>query len=102
MRSRGMCGRVTITEIDPIKALEAHMDGFRVLPMERAAPEADIVVTVTGGRDIVSRQHFEVLKDGAILANSGHFDVEINVAALRELAVERSQVREHVEEYTLP
>jgi adenosylhomocysteinase len=102
MRARGMGAEVIVTEIDPIKALEAHMDGFRVLPMERAAPEADIVVTVTGGRDIVGPRHFKLLKDGAILANSGHFDVEINVAALRETATERARVREHVEEYTLP
>jgi adenosylhomocysteinase len=102
MRARGMGAEVIVTEVDPIKALEAHMDGFRVLPMDRAAPEADIVVTVTGGRDIVGPRHFELLKDGAILANSGHFDVEINVAVLRDIAVERTQVREHVEEYTLP
>jgi adenosylhomocysteinase len=102
MRARGMGAEVIITEVDPIKALEAHMDGFRVLPMCRAAAEADVIVTVTGGRGIVAAEHFELLKEGAILANSGHFDVEIDVAALREMAVERSAVREHVDEYVLP
>jgi adenosylhomocysteinase len=102
MRARGMGAQVIVTEIDPIKALEAHMDGFRVLPMEEAVREADIIVTVTGGHGIVSREHFEEIKDGVILANSGHFDVEVDVAGLRELAIERRPVREHVEEYLLP
>ncbi len=102
MRARGMGAKVIVTEVDPIKALEAHMDGFRVLPMVESVREADIVVTVTGGRSIVSTEHFESLKDGAILANSGHFDVEVDVAALKELAVEHRSVREHVEEYVLP
>jgi adenosylhomocysteinase len=102
MRARGMGAQVIVTEIDPFKALEAHMDGFRVAPMAEAVREADIIVTVTGGHGIVSTKHFEAIKDGAILANSGHFDVEVDVAALRELAVERRPVREHVEEYILP
>ena len=102
MRARGMGANVIVTEVDPIRALEAHMDGFRVMTMEEAAPEADLVVTVTGGRSVVGSRHFELLKDGAILANSGHFDVEVEVAALRETAVEHTAVREHVEEYLLP
>jgi adenosylhomocysteinase len=102
MRARGMGAQVIVTEVDPITALEAHLDSFRVLPMAEAVREADIVVTVTGGRGAVSAEHFEQLKDGAILANSGHFDVELDVAALREMAVERRPVREHVEEYVLP
>jgi adenosylhomocysteinase len=102
MRARGMGAQVIVTEVDPIKALEAHLDGFRVLPMAEAVQEANVVVTVTGGCGIVSAGHFERIKDGAILANSGHFDVEVDVAALREMAVERRPVREHVEEYVLP
>jgi adenosylhomocysteinase len=102
MRARGMGALVIVAEVDPIKALEAHMDGFRVLPMTEAVQEADVLVTATGGRGIVSRQHFEQIKDGAILANSGHFDVEVDVATLREMAVERRPVREHVDEYVLP
>lgn len=102
MRARGMGADVIVTEIDPLKALEAHMDGFRVMPMARAVEVADILVTATGGRGIVGPEHFERIKDGAILANSGHFDVEVDVAALRALAVERCRVREHVEEYMLP
>jgi adenosylhomocysteinase len=101
MRARGMGAQVIVTEVDPIKALEAHLEGFRVLPMAEAVREADILVTVTGGRDIVAAEHFEQMKDGAILANSGHFDVEVDVAGLREMAVERRPVREHVEEYVL-
>ena len=102
MRARGMGAQVIVAEVDAVKALEAHMEGFRVLPMARAAAEADIVVTVTGGYGVVNAEHFELFKDGTILANSGHFDVEIDVAALTELAVERRRVREHVEEYLLP
>jgi adenosylhomocysteinase len=102
MRARGMGAQVIVTEIDPFKALEAHMDGFRVRPMAEAVREADILVTVTGGWGVVSAEHLEQLKDGAILANSGHFDVEVDVAALREIAIEHRPVREHVEEYVLP
>lgn len=102
MRARGMGAQVIVTEVDSFKALEAHLDGFRVLPMAEAVREADIVITVTGGWSVVSAEHFELIKDGAILANSGHFDVEVDVAALREMAVERRPVREHVDEYVLP
>jgi adenosylhomocysteinase len=102
MRARGMGARVLVTEVDPIRALEAAMDGYEVAPMERAAREADFIVTVTGDRDIVRREHFEVAKDGVIVANSGHFDVEIDKVALRELATGGVQrVRDNVEEFTL-
>jgi adenosylhomocysteinase len=102
LRARGMGAQVIVTEIDPIKALEAHFDGFRVLPMAEAATEADIIVTVTSVREIVGAEHFELLKDGVLLANSGHFDVEVDVAALRRIAVASTRVREHVEEFVLP
>lgn len=102
MRARGMGAQVIVTEVDPIKALEAHMDGFRVLPLAEAVREADIVVTVTGGWGVVAAKHLELMKDGAILANSGHFDVEVDVVGLREMAAERRPAREHVEEYILP
>ncbi len=88
MRARGMGSRVTVTEIDPIAALEAVMDGFEVMPLYEAAPFADVVITVTGNKNVVDRSHFDRMKDGAMLANSGHFDVEINVTALREIAVD--------------
>ena len=86
MRAKGMGASVVVTEIDPIKALEATMDGFSVLPMDEAAKIGDIFVTLTGCRDVIRREHFEVMKDGVLLSNSGHFDVEIDKAALSELA----------------
>ena len=102
MRARGMGANVVVTEVDPLRALEAVMDGFRVMPMLEAARIGDILVTSTGDINVIDRQHFEVMKDGAILANSGHFNVEINIAALEEMAVEKRRVREGVEEYVLP
>ena len=102
MRLRGMGARVIVTEIDPVKALEAAMDGFAVMPMEEAAPLADIVVTATGNINVVDRQHFENMKDGAIMANSGHFDAEVNVKALGEMAGEaRRTLRPFVEEFQI-
>lgn len=98
MRARGMGSRVTVTEIDPIAALEAVMDGFDVMPLHDAAPFGDVFVTVTGDKNVVDRAHFDRMKDGAIMANSGHFDVEINVAALRDMAVETANPRPFVEE----
>ena len=100
-RARGMGAEVYVTEIDPLRALEAVMDGFRVVPMEEAAREADIFITVTGNRDVLRKEHFELMKDGAILANSGHFDIEIDLAALAELAPgeRRREVRPFVEEF---
>src|SRR5690606_20380988 len=87
-RARGMGARVVVTEVDPVKALDAVMQGFTVLPMEQAARVGDVLVTVTGNRDVIRAEHIAALKDGAVLANSGHFDVEIDLAALESLAVE--------------
>jgi adenosylhomocysteinase len=82
MRARGMGANVVVTEVDPLPALEAVMDGFRVLEMDEAAKIGDIFVTVTGDLNVIDQQHFEVMKDGALIANSGHFNVEINIPAL--------------------
>lgn len=101
MRARGLGARVVVTEVDPIKALEAKMDGFEVMPLVQAAPQADFVVTVTGCKSVVAREHFEVIKDGAILANAGHFDVEISKDDLAALAVSRRRVRKGIEEFRL-
>jgi adenosylhomocysteinase len=101
MRARGMGANVIVTEIHPIKALEAAMDGFRVLPMAEAAPLGDIFITVTGSRHVIDTPHFGVMKDGAIVCNSGHFDLEINLVGLAELAEEVRSVRPFVEEYRL-
>ncbi|GBC72725.1 Adenosylhomocysteinase [archaeon HR04] len=100
-RARGMGARVIVTEVDPIKALEAHMDGFAVMPMDEAARYADIVVTATGQIDVVRQEHIKAMKDGVILANAGHFDVEIDVRWLESNARERRVVRENLEEYRL-
>ena len=101
MRARGMGAKVVVTEVEPVRALEAAMEGYRVAPMIDAAREADVIVSVTGDRDILRREHFEVMKDGVILANSGHFDVEIDKVALGELASSVTRVRENVEQYML-
>jgi len=101
MRARGMGGRVIVTEINPIAALEAVMDGFDVMPLEQACPIGDVFITVTGNTSVIDRKHFERMKDGAIVANSGHFDVEIRVTALREMATKVSRVRPFVEECVL-
>jgi adenosylhomocysteinase len=97
-RARGMGAHVVVTEVDPIRALEAVMDGFQVMPMEEAAPKADIVITVTGNLNVVDRQ-IRKIKDGCIIANSGHFNDEINIAFLDEMAESRRMVREFVEEF---
>ena len=102
MRAEGMGAEVVVTEVDPLKALEARMDGYRVMPMEEAAKIADFIVTVTGNINVVDKQHFEVMKDGCIVANSGHFDVEINLKALRDMSVSERDIRENVKEYKLP
>ncbi|MGB3906633.1 MAG: adenosylhomocysteinase [Anaerolineae bacterium] len=99
MRARGMGASVAVTEVDPLRALEAVMDGFRVIPMPEAAQIGDIFVTATGDINVIDRHHFEVMKDGAILANSGHFNVEINITSLQELAVEVHQPRQGVDQY---
>lgn len=101
MRARGLGARVVVCEVDPIAANEALMDGHRVMPMAEAAREGDFFVTVTGGRDVIRAEHFEVMRDGAILANAGHFDVEVNVRQLAAMAVERRAVRRNVEEFRL-
>ena len=101
MRARGMGANVIVTEIDPLVALEAVMDGFRVMPMAEAAAIGDIFVTLTGDLNVVDKHHFEVMKDGALVANSGHFNVEINIPALEAMAVEKRQGRPFVESYKL-
>ncbi|MHB8135894.1 MAG: adenosylhomocysteinase [Anaerolineaceae bacterium] len=100
-RARGMGSNVIVTEIDPLKALEAVMDGFRVMPMEKAAQIGDIFCTLTGDINVVDKHHFEVMKDGAIIANSGHFNVEINIPALEEMATDKRLVRPYVDQYTM-
>jgi len=102
MRARGMGANVIVTEVDPMKALEAVMDGFRVMPMMEAAPIGDFFVTLTGDINVVDKCRFEVMKDGAIVANSGHFNVEINIPALEEMSIEKRLVRPFVEAYDLP
>jgi len=100
-RAKGHGADVVVTEVDPLKALEAAMDGFRVMKMEEAAPDGDIFVTVTGDVNVLDRKHFAAMKDGAILANSGHFNSEINLKALDEMATSVRQVRPSVQEYKL-
>ena len=102
MRASGLGARVVVTEVEPTRALEAAMDGFQVLPMAQAAPIGDFFCTVTGNRDVIRREHFEVMKDGAMVANAGHFDVELSLGALGELAVARRTVRPSLEELELP
>jgi adenosylhomocysteinase len=101
MRARGMGANVIVTEIDPLAALEAVMDGFRVMPMAEAVPLGDIFCTLTGDINVLDKHHFEGMKDGAIVSNSGHFNVEINIPALEDMAEEKRKVRQFVEEFTL-
>lgn len=101
MRGRGLGASVIVTEVNPIRALEAALDGFYVMTMEEAAKLGDIFITVTGNRHVIDVRHFNLMKDGAIVCNSGHFDVEINLVGLREMAVERLLRRPMVEEYRL-
>lgn len=102
MRAKGLGAKVIVTEVDPVRAIEAHMDGFTVMPMKEAAAAGDYFVTVSGNRDILRGEHFARMKDGAILANAGHFDVEINVRELAAMAVSRKRVRRDVEAFTMP
>jgi adenosylhomocysteinase len=102
MRAKGMGANVIITEVDPIRALEAMMDGNRVMPMSEAAPIGDIFVTTTGNVNVIDAQHLAAMKDGAIFCNSGHFNDEINIAALERDAVSKRRVREFVDEYSFP
>jgi adenosylhomocysteinase len=101
LRARGMGSHVIVTEVDPLRALEALMDGFEVLTSGRAAEVGDIFCTATGDKHVLARQHFERMKDGAILANTGHFNVEIDIPALRDLAVETRTARPFVEEFRM-
>jgi adenosylhomocysteinase len=101
-RARGMGARVVVTEVDPLRALEAVMDGFEVTSMIQAAKEGDIFITATGDIHVIDKRHLELMKDGAILANSGHFNVEINIPALEEMAREKRRVRDFVDQYFLP
>jgi adenosylhomocysteinase len=100
-RARGMGARVVVTEVSPVTALEAAMEGYEVLPIREAARIGEIFVTVTGDTGVVRREHLEVMKDGAVLANSGHFDVEIDKGALAELATSRKRIRDSVEEFVM-
>ena len=102
MRAKGMGAIVVVTEIDPIKALEATMDGFSVMPMDEAAKIGDLFVTLTGCKDVIRREHLEVMKDGALLSNSGHFDVEIDKVALSEMAVEEWDRKPNIRGYRMP
>ena len=102
LRARGMGGNVIVTEIDPIRAIEAVMDGFRVMPMAEAAPQGDLFITVTGNKHVIRPEHFDVMKDGAMVCNSGHFDIEIDLASLGAKASEVKDVRPFTQEYKLP
>ncbi|WP_415839555.1 adenosylhomocysteinase [Paenibacillus tarimensis] len=102
MRAKGLGAQVVVTEIDPIRAIEAYMDGFTVLPMLEAAKVGDIFVTVTGNRDVITGEHVDVMKDGAILCNAGHFDIEINKEHMAERSEQIREVRKNITEYSLP
>jgi adenosylhomocysteinase len=101
MRAKGLGADVIVTEISPTRALEAVMDGFRVMPMAEAAKIGDVFITVTGNKSILAHEHFERMKDGAVVSNSGHFNVEIDIPALEKLASARKHVRPFVEEFTM-
>ncbi len=101
MRARGLGGQVIVTEIDPTKAIEAALDGYRVMSMEEAAPQGDIFVTVTGNKSVIRGEHFVAMKSGAVVCNSGHFNVEIDIPALEKLSASRRATREFVEEFSL-
>jgi len=101
LRARGMGANVIVTEIDPTRAIEAVMDGFRVMPMNEAAPQGDLFITVTGNKHVIRQEHFEMMRDGAIVCNSGHFDIEIDLKSLQTMAQEVKQVRNFTEQYVL-
>ena len=101
MRARGLGAHVIVTEVDPTRALEAVMDGYEVLPMSAAAPIGDLFITVTGDKNVLAKEHFQKMKDGALLANSGHFNAEIDIPALAKLAKSRRIIREFVEEFRM-
>lgn len=101
LRARGLGANVIVTEIDPTRAIEAVMDGFRVMPMGEAAKQGDLFITVTGNKHVIRREHFDVMKDGAMVCNAGHFDIEIDLKSLQEIASEVKQVRDFTEQYLL-
>ncbi len=101
MRARGLGAHVIITEVDPVKSLEAVMDGYIVMPLLEACLKADVFVTLTGNINVIRKEHFEAMKNGAIVANSGHFNVEIDIPALEKMAVKKRHIRDFVDEYTL-
>jgi adenosylhomocysteinase len=101
MRAKGHGARVVVAEVEPLRALEAAMDGFEVMPLVQAAARSDFIVTVTGDKHVLDRRHFEVIKDGCVIANAGHFNVEIDIPALEAMAVDKTRPRAHVEEYVL-
>ena len=101
MRAEGMGANVIIAEIDPLKALEAVMDGYRVMPLKEAAKIGDVFVTVTGDMSVIRAEHMKLMKDGAVVANSGHFNVEIDIPALKKLSKKKRRIREYIDEYTL-
>ncbi len=100
-RARGMDSDVVVTEVDPIKALQAAMDGYRVMPLKEAAKIGDVFLTITGDKDVIRKEHMELMKDGAIIANTGHFNVEISIPDLESLSKSKREIRKNVEEYTL-
>ena len=102
LRARGLGSNVIVTEIDPTRAIEAVMDGFRVLPMDEAAPQGDLFITVTGNKHVIRTEHFDVMKDGAMVCNSGHFDIEIDLKSLGAKATEVKDVRNFTQQYQLP
>ncbi len=101
MRAKGHGAHVIVTEVDALRALEASMDGYRVMPLIEAAKQSDFIISVTGDKHVIDTEHMQVMKDGCVLANAGHFNVEINIPALQALSVSQSRPREHVDEYTL-
>ena len=102
MRAKGLGAKVIVTETDPVRALEAVMDGFEVMPMREAAKIGDLFITVTGCSGIITAEHFETMKDGAILTNAGHFDVEVDMAGLERIAVQKYDARHNIQGYVLP
>jgi adenosylhomocysteinase len=101
LRAKGAGAHVVVCEVDSVRALEAKLEGYEVLPGVEAAAKGDVLITATGNRDVVRHEHYDAMRDGAVLCNAGHFDVECDLAALREMAVERRQVRRHVEQHLL-
>lgn len=102
LRAKGLGAKVIVTETDPVRALEAVMDGYEVMPMKEAAKIGDIFCTVTGGRDIITAEHFPLMKDGAILSNAGHFNIEVDMEALERMAVRKYEARHNIQGYVMP